>query len=426
MSGHGGAAAGAAGAVRRGSPLAMPQRLDRVVVVGASLAGLRACEALRRQGVTGAIHVVDCERAPFYDRPPLSKQLLRGLWDRERIALRDEAALRALELEPVLGHRAVSFDAAARRVELDDGSRLVADGVVLCCGAGARELPGAPRHEAIRLLRSYDDAVALRELMQPGSRLLVAGAGFLGLEVAASARGLGVEVTVVEALSWPLARVLGPLLGEVVARLHEAHGVSLRLGTGITALVPRSTSGGPVRVELAAGEAVEADAVLVAIGARPETAWLEGSGLELADGVLSDETLAAAPGVVVAGDAARVVSGEAATRLEHWSNAAEQGAHAAERLAAGMTGAPARPFVTVPYFWSDQYDLKLQAIGLPDPAAEVEIVQGSLAEGRFVACYGVGGRFVAAVGFGRPRQLMLLRPLLERPSSLAEAVAAAS
>jgi NADPH-dependent 2,4-dienoyl-CoA reductase/sulfur reductase-like enzyme len=398
--------------------------LQRVVVVGASLAGLRACEALRRLGFGGELVVVDAEHRPLYDRPPLSKQFLAGSWEESRLALRSPEALASLALTTHFGDRAVRLDAAARRLELESGASLRFDGLVLACGAAARQLPSGPEPTGgdgpadVLTLRTLEDCHRLRaSLTGAERRLVVVGAGFLGLEVAATASGLGAQVIVVEPLAAPLARAIAAPLGAVVASLHERHGVELCFGSGVSAV---TTAGGDSLVALSDGSVLRADAVLVAIGASPETAWLAGSGLELLDGVVCDATLTAAPGVVVAGDVARVRACDGATwRVEHWTNAAEQGAHAAASL---LAGARATPFRTVQYVWSDQYELKLQIIGMPHPSDEVAVVDGSLEEGRFVACCGRDGRLVAAIGFGRPRQLMAYRRFLETPTPFEEAI----
>ncbi len=406
-----------------------PEELRRIAVVGGSVAGLRACEELRRLGYTGELVVIDAEERPFYDRPPLSKQYLAGSWDEGRLALRPPEAIGALGLTMLLGRRAARLDLDARRLELEEGGHVGYDGLVLASGASARQLPGtAGGGGSVLTLRTLEDARRLRAALgavggpgdTPGAgrRLVVIGAGFLGLEVAATARSLGADVTVVEPLSAPLARVLGERVGGAIATLHERHGVVLRLGTAVSGI---ETGEGRARVALGDGSVLEADVVLVAVGARPEASWLAGSGVELEDGVVCDEALRAAPGVVVAGDVARVRSPDGTSRrVEHWTNAAEQGVHAGASL---LAGAAARPFTTVHYFWSDQYDIKLQAIGAPDGEAEVAVVDGSLEEGRFLACYGREGRLTGAVAAGRPRQLMAFRPLLATPTSFAEAIA---
>lgn len=242
------------------------------------------------------------------------------------------------------------------------------------------------------------------------------------MEVAATARALGAEVAVVEPLATPLGRVAGPVLGEAVRSLHEAHGVSVRTGVGVSGFVGSAHVEGVV---LDGGETLPADVVLVAIGVEPATEWLEGSGLSLDHGVVCDATLTAAPGVVAVGDVARFPHALARgpVRLEHWTNAAEHGAHAARTLLAAPGDAPA--YEGVPYFWSDQFDAKLQAIGIPGPDDDVVVVDGSIASGRFVACHGREGSLVAVTGVGMPRRIVSYRALLERASSLEDAVALA-
>jgi NADPH-dependent 2,4-dienoyl-CoA reductase/sulfur reductase-like enzyme len=411
--------------------------LGRVAVVGASLAGLRACEELRRLGFVGELVVVDAERHPFYDRPPLSKQFLAGAWDESRLALRRPEQLAALGMTLRLGRRAVGLDLDARRLELDDGEQIGFDGLVLAGGASARPLPGPGTalpgdgmggRAPVLTVRTLDDARRLRAAIggEPAiaataqRRLVVVGAGFLGLEVAATATGLGAEVTVVEPLAAPLERVLGPRIGSAIGVLHERHGVRLLLGTGVSGIGAR---GGTARVALQDGSELVADAVLVAIGARPEVSWLAGSGLQIEDGVVCDPSLRAAPGVVVAGDLARVREEDGTSwRVEHWTNAAEQGVHAAVSLLAGEA---APPFRTVQYFWSDQFSVKLQAIGRPSADAEVAVVAGSLDDASFVACYGRDGVLTGVVAAGMPRRLMAYRPMLAAPTPFADAVASA-
>ena len=395
--------------------------LGSVVVVGASLAGLRACEGLRHGGFEGSIALVGGESHLPYDRPPLSKEFLAGRWDVDRLALTSPAKLATLELELVLGERARAVDLGARVVALESGRKLAFDGLVVATGATPRTLRGGKDLAGVVTLRRLDDALRLRALLgAAGVRLAVVGGGFLGMEVAATARDLGAEVTVVEPQPTPLARVVGPFVGRAIAEVHADHGVKVRTGIGVEGLVGEGSVAG---VRLADGTLVEADVVLVAIGVVPETAWLAGSGLDVTDGVLCAPTLLAAPGVAAAGDVARwphpLAGGT--VRLEHRTNAAEQGAHAASSLLAG-TGAT--PYASVPYFWSDQFDIKIQSIGIPAAGDEVHVVAGTLAERRFVACYGRDGRLSAAVGFNSPRQLMGFRALLNRRATLPEALAA--
>ncbi len=394
-----------------------------VLVVGASLAGLWACEALRRHGFAGRIVLLGDEARLPYDRPPLSKQYLAGQWDAGRVQLRTRERIDELDLELRLGERAAALDLAQRAVALEDGTAVAFDGLVVATGAAARPWP-RPAPSGVRTLRRVEDSDALRDALVGGARrLVVVGGGFLGMEVAATARALGSEVTVVEPLATPLGRVAGPVLGEAVRTLHEAHGVDVRTGTSVAGFA------GAERVEgvvVDGGETIAADVVLVAIGVEPETAWLEGSGVTLDRGVVCDATLAAAPGVVAAGDVARFPHPLAAApvRLEHWTNAAEHGTHAAATLLAPPGLATA--YDAVPYFWSDQFGVKIQAVGLPGPDDEVVVVDGSVASARFVACHARDGALVAASCVGMPRRLMAFRALLERPSSLDDALALAA
>lgn len=384
--------------------------MERIVVAGAGLAGLRACEGLRRRGFAGEIVLVGDEPVRPYDRPPLSKQFLAGEWEEERVFLADEAALSSLALTV----RAGEDQSAARllsdesTVVLRSGERLSYDGLVIATGARARVVPFAPPGGRVRYLRGLEDAKALRALITAGTRLLVLGGGFVGMEVAATARRLGAAVTVVELLEAPLARVLGPLVGRACQSLHAGHGVSFLLGTPVAALEETASL---VLARLGDGATLEADVALVGVGAVTNLEWLEGSGLAVAGGgVLCDESLAAAPAVVAAGDVATWPGGAggAPLRLEHRTNAAEQGDHAAGTLLGERA-----PYRTVPYVWSDQYDVKIQLLGTPEPDDECRLVAGATGEGRFAALYGRAGVLTGAVAFSMPRLLMRLRPLLE-------------
>lgn len=375
--------------------------LERIVVVGASLAGLRAVEALRRLGFDGRIHWVSAEPHLPYDRPPLSKDVLAGKREPERILLRAADSYDELAVDLALGRRATALDLAARSVALDDGSRLGFDGLLIATGARPRTLAGPLPAAGVHVLRSLDDALALRRALEAGPRVAIVGAGFIGAEVAATCRGRGLAVTMVEPLPTPLFRGIGAELGALVGARHRDHGVDLRCGVGVTALE------GGAQVEalrLADGARVPADLVVIGVGAVPETTWLEGSGLRLEDGVVCDAACRAAPGVVAAGDVARwhnPVFG-VSMRVEHWTNAVEQATHAAASLLAGDA---AEPYAHVPYVWTDQYELRLQIAGHPQPGDATRIVDGTPEEGRFVTLFGRKDRLVAAVGFQRPRQV---------------------
>jgi NADPH-dependent 2,4-dienoyl-CoA reductase/sulfur reductase-like enzyme len=417
---------GTTGAAVRAGPPRRP--LERVVVAGAGLAGLRACEGLRELGFDGSITLVGAEPHRPYDRPPLSKQFLAGAWDLDRVMLGGESLADDLGLDLLLGRSVRSLDLAARLLDVD-GVELGFDGLVIATGAAPRALPGMPvGAEGLHLLRTIEDSVALREVLrQEGARVVVVGAGFIGSEVASTASGMGSQVTVVEALAVPLAGALGEEMGRACGELHAEGGVDLRLGVGVETVLTSGT-GEEQRVtgaRLSDGVVLEADAVVVGIGVAPATGWLEGSGLEVADGVVCDASLHAAPGVVAAGDVARWPYRPAGgdLRLEHWENAAGQGRHAAASLLAGTA---AEPFEPVPYFWSDQYGVKIQFVGETQPGDEVVVVEGSVADRRFVACYGREGRLVAALAFHRPRLLMRYRSLLEGGASFAEALSSAS
>jgi NADPH-dependent 2,4-dienoyl-CoA reductase/sulfur reductase-like enzyme len=272
----------------------------------------------------------------------------------------------------------------------------------------------------MHVLRTLDDCLAIRAGLESGARVAVIGAGFIGAEVAASARERGLDVTLIEALPVPLVRGLGPAMGAACARLHTAHGVSLRCGVTVDSV---EGSERVERLQLSDGTSVDADLVVVGVGVAPETGWLESSGLGLSDGVVCDATCAAsAPGVYAAGDVARWYNPlfEERMRVEHWTNAAEQGVAAARSVLTGPAGA--QPFAPVPFFWSDQYETKIQFVGRSRPDDEVRVVHGSVEDGRFVALYGRAGRLVGALAFSWPRLLMQYRGLLSRSATWDEAV----
>ena len=275
-----------------------------ITIVGASLAGVRAAESLRRQGFDRPITLIGDEAHAPYDRPPLSKQFLAGEWDADRLALTKPEKLAEFDLDLRLGVRAAGFDLGRRRLTLADGDTLDVDGLLVATGARCRTLPGTEGMGGVFTLRGLDDAEAIRVAFDAGpSRVVVVGAGFIGAEVAATARQRGLEVTLIEALPQPLARVLGDEMGAVCAAVHRDHGVDLRVGVGVDA-VDAGADGNVERVRLSDGSVVEAEVVVVGIGVVPNTEWLEGSGLTIDNGVVCDETCLAAPGVTAAGDVA--------------------------------------------------------------------------------------------------------------------------
>ena len=396
-----------------------------IVVVGASLAGMRAAEEIRHLGHTGDVVIIGDEIHPPYDRPPLSKQFLAGKWDVERIHHHTPEKLDAFGLELRLGSRATGLDTGDRTVHCDDGNQVGYDGLIITTGAKPRWLPGTEGMAGVRTLRTLDDSSGLARRPGPtraGARLVVIGAGFIGAEVAATCHGLGADVTVVEALTTPLAGVIGQQIGEVCADLHRDAGVALRLGVGVDKVVPSPDGGAPIEVRLSDGTGLEADLVVVGIGVVPVVDWLEDSGLTLANGVMCSDGLFAADRVVAAGDVARWthVQMDEDIRVEHWTNAAEGGALAAHNLIAGS--AAAESYTPVPFFWSDQYEAKIQVLGRPDPEDEVVVVDGSAEERKLVALYRRGDRLSAALGISRARQLMAYRPLLASAASFDEAL----
>ena len=362
-----------------------------VAVIGASLAGLRSAEALRAQGFDGRLVVVGDEPHEPYDRPPLSKDFLLGTVDRGSLALSDPDALGALDAEWRLGVRAERLDTTTREVHLSDGSTLTADGVVIATGGAPRTLPGT------LALRTLDDAVELRAALTGGARrLVVIGAGFIGAEVASTARKLGLDVTVVEVLPIPLGRVLGPEIGAVCGELHLDHGVRLRCGVGVDQV---STAG----VVLTDGEVLPADLVVAGIGAHPATDWLAGSGVAVGNGVLCDQGgVTNVPAVVAVGDVARW-SGQ---RHEHWTSAAEQASVAVRNLLAGTT---AEVHDRPGYFWSDQYGVRIQFVGETHLYDEVRYVDGTPEDRKFAAVYLRGDVVVGVVAMNNARHFTRLR-----------------
>ena len=386
-----------------------------VAVVGGGLAGLRTCEALRARGYDGAIVLIGDEQHPPYSRPPLSKEVLRGDKDPSVATFRGADALAALDLDVRLGRRAMALRVGDREVALDDGSTLRFDDVVVATGARPRALPGVTA-AGVHMLRTLDDSIALRADLRAGARVVVVGAGFIGLEVAAAARTRGCDVTVVDVLPAPLARVLDSRLGSAVAALHAAHGVTIRCGVGVEAV---GGTGRVERVVLTGGDEVAADTVVVGIGVVPATDWLADSGLTLDDGVVCDESLQAAPHVWAVGDVARWHSPSLGrlVRIEHWTNAAEQPDHVARAICGDVAA-----FDPVPYFWSDQYDAKLQCLGFAGLGDEIAVVRGSLDEPKWVALVRTGDRLGGVVGLRSPGQVMKLKPLLAAHTDWTDAV----
>ncbi|MFG2790141.1 NAD(P)/FAD-dependent oxidoreductase [Streptomyces sp. NPDC048419] len=376
-----------------------------VAVVGASLAGLSAARSLRKQGYDGRLVIIGDEPHRPYDRPPLSKEFLAGtIGEADLVLETDGEDLRA---EWLLGARATGLDATRRAVRLADGAEVRADGVVIATGAAARSLPGSEGLSGVHTLRTLDDARALRDELARGGRLVVIGGGFIGAEVASTAYALGLDVTVIEAASTPLAGPLGEAMGAVVSGLHTDHGVRLLCGVGVKGL------SGERQVEavlLEDGRTVPADIVVVGVGARPCVEWLEGSGVELDNGVkCGADGRTSLAGVVAVGDCANWYDPRAGShrRVEHWTGARERPDAAIATLLAGGAVEPGVP--RPPYFWSDQYGVKIQFAGHAAGADRVTVEEGS-ADGRNVlAVYLRAGIPVAVLGMNQPRLFMRWR-----------------
>lgn len=382
--------------------------MKAVAVVGGSLAGLSAARALRKQGFDGSVTIVSDETRPPYDRPPLSKSFLAGATTEGEIALLVDGE--DLGADWRTGVTATRLDPRGRRVELSDGTALAVDGLVIATGARPRR-PWPRMPAGVDVLRTLDDALGLRARLVPGARLVVVGAGFIGAEVASTAHGLGVDVTVIEAAPTPLIGPLGIDIGAVVSALHADHGVRLLSGVGVAGLVGAAQIEG---VELTDGRTVAADAVLLGVGVQPNVEWLTGSGLPLTGGVQCDSYGATGiPNVVAVGDCATWYDRElgAYHRIEHWTAARERGAIAVSSLLSGGTvRVEGRP----PYFWSDQYGCTLQVAGHTSGAESATVEEGSVQDRDFLAVYRRGGEPVAVVALGHSRSFMRWRKQLAR------------
>jgi NADPH-dependent 2,4-dienoyl-CoA reductase/sulfur reductase-like enzyme len=393
--------------------------VKEVLVVGAGLAGLNAVEALRHEGYDGRITLLGDEDELPYDRPPLSKELLVGAVEPETVFLRTPEQLAALDVTLRTGTTAESLDLRERVVVITGGERLHFDALVIATGSRPRTIPVLEPRPGVQVLRTLADSLRLSAELDRASHLVVVGAGFIGSEVAASARTRGLEVTIVEQAPAPLARVLGVDMGALCAGLHADHGTQLLCGVTVDAIE------GSERVEavrLSDGRRIDAGVVVVGIGVVPNTEWLEGSGLQLDDGIVCDATLAAGhPGVYAVGDIARWPNElfDERMRVEQWTNAAEQGRHVAAAL---LRPEAAKPFRGSNYFWSDQYGLRIQFTGVPI-ADEALVVAGTVDERKFAAWYRSGDRLVGALTMDSLRLARRSKLLIERGASWSEALA---
>ncbi|MFC0865475.1 NAD(P)/FAD-dependent oxidoreductase [Sphaerimonospora cavernae] len=382
-----------------------------IVIVGASLAGLRTCEALRGHGYRGRITIIGDEPHPPYDRPPLSKGFLTGSVPRTRLGLSHAG----LDADWRLGLRATGVDLASRQLHLDDGTRMEFGGLVVATGSSSSPWPGPLPKQGVHVLRTVDDAARLRRELRPGGRLLVVGGGFIGCETAATARELGMQVTLVHTGRYPLYRFIGGEAGAFVAALHRQADVDLRCSTTVEGFTGEAAL---TAARLSDGKSVEADVAILALGARPNTDWLAGSGLWIDRGLRCDQHCRAllndgspATGVVAAGDVAcwphpwvpRPI------RLGHWSNAVEQAGVAARSLLRPDEPGHYRP---VPSFWSDQYGVKLRSVGFPHLAEQTRVEANDPAAGRLEISYYRAGRLVGALTAGRAARIVGYRSRL--------------
>ncbi|GCD93191.1 NAD(P)/FAD-dependent oxidoreductase [Embleya hyalina] len=387
--------------------------MRRVVIVGASLAGLRTAQALRAEGFRGTLTLVGDEPHLPYDRPPLSKRHLTGAARPEDADLPIPPDLDATWL---LGTPAKALDPVGRTVRLADGRELDYDGLVIATGAAARTHPADHVPDGVLTLRGRDDAAALRTRLRTGRRIVVVGGGYLGSEIAGAARGRGLDVTLVVSTAQPLARLVADEVGAYVAELHRAAGIAL-----VTRRTALGFTGNPALtgVVLSDGDTVDADLAVLALGAEPNTGWLAGSGVPVAGGVACDPCLrvlhesgAPLPNVVAAGDIARwphPLADGAPIALGHWSNAAEQAAAAARTL---LHHDDARPFTVVPSFWSDLHGSTLRAVGLPAHSDERRVVRYDVFGRRLEVTYHRAGRLVGAVTVGGPGRIGAYRRIL--------------
>jgi len=383
-----------------------------IVIVGGGLAAARAAEQLRKSEYAGPVTIVSDEEHLPYDRPPLSKDVLHA--DLDDVALKPAEFYTENNITVRLGSAVTALDTAAQTITLADDSVLGYEELVIATGLVPKRIPSFPDLEGIRVLRTFDEALALRTHAASARQAVIIGAGFIGCEVAASLRKLGVDVVLVEPQPAPLASVLGEQVGNLVARLHRAEGVDVRTGVGVSEV--RGENGHVSAVVLADGSELPADLVVVGIGSRPATDWLEGSGIAVDNGVVCDEAgRTSAPKVWALGDVAswRDATGHQA-RVEHWSNVAEQ----ARVIVPAMLGQDAPSVIVVPYFWSDQYDVKIQCLGEPEATDTVHIVED---DGRkFLAFYERDGVVAGVVGGGMPGKVMKTRGKIAAGTPISE------
>ncbi|MGL4305911.1 MAG: NAD(P)/FAD-dependent oxidoreductase [Mycobacteriaceae bacterium] len=389
-----------------------------MVIVGGGLGAVRTAEELRRQGYSGSLRILSAENHLPYDRPPLSKDMIQG--KHPELELKSAAFYQENNIELSLGARAVGLDSEQKVVLLEDGTKVLYENLVIATGLKPRKIAGLPNLSGVYDIRSRDDAQAVLTALPGSRRALIVGAGFIGCEVAASLRTHAIEVTIIEPQEYPLASVLGPTVGSIIANLHRTHGVDVRTGVGLELLVGSSSV---QAAQLTDGSRVEADLVVVGIGSIPVTDWLQGSGIALGNGVLCDNNgRTSIDNVWAIGDVAAWQndigsSTESHKRVEHWSNVAEQ----AQIMVPALLGCEGPSIADiVPYFWSDQYDVKIQALGRPEPDDVVHVIRED--EGKFLAYFEREGKLEGVVGIGLPAQVMKMRAQIARNVDIEEVV----
>ncbi|OZC52467.1 FAD-dependent oxidoreductase [Rhodococcus sp. WWJCD1] len=389
------------------------------VIVGASIGGVRTAQALRNAGFDGRVVLVGDEAEMPYDKPPLSKAVLAGEVEPDQVRLIDEAGAVELDIDLVLGSAAIRLDVAESTVLLENGTVVRYDAVILATGASARPSPWGDR-SGIHVIRSMADAVALRADLAAGGRLAVVGAGFIGAEVAATGRKLGLEVTMIDPSPVPMSRILGAEMGQRFIDLHAAHGVDVRLGVGVETI---DGERGAFRIGLTDGSALDASVVVVGIGAQPNDRWLTSSGLDIDNGVVCDRFCKAVgqANVYAVGDVARFDNERRGglTRLEHWTNAVDQATVVAHNIVTPSEPLGHRP---VEYVWSDQYDWKIQIVGLAGSRENI-LVEHSTTPDRFAIAYASADSYLAGVvAVNWPKVVVAARRGLDNDTTFASFV----
>lgn len=383
----------------------------RVVIAGAGLAAVRAAEALRRKGFDGSVVIVGDEPHLPYDRPPLSKQILVGKSSPADVIFREREYFEDLDVELLTGSPIVGLDVTGRTIRLGSG-QMPYDELIVCTGSRPRDSGWTEPLEGVVQLRTIDDSIAIRDRFEMSPRVVVAGAGFIGAEVASSARALGLDVTLVELQPTPMARSVGPWVAPAFVSLHRDNGTDLRCGVKITEILGRDHVEG---VRLSDGTELPCDLLVAGLGVVPNVEWLAGSGLSIDDGLVCDRWMCAGPPTVhAAGDVARWPNGLTGrmTRGQQWMVAVEQARHVASRI---VDPSATAPFTSSSYFWSHQYDQHFQFAGSAR-ANEVRVLAGALDEEAFLVAYSDADRLVGVLTKNMSAMFVKAKPMLESGS----------